>query len=647
MVELSDKLGMEVRDAITKYRQKNNIPEPEELKTVYNKNMVFLEEELSLVREITIDKKSVEYIDLFPNVTSLIIDGKNELEQEDIQKVVTAFPKLENLSIIGQDKLQYLDVSSLIKLRDLELISNRGLHKLAGVDKLNELSNFVFYDNQIYTAIPELCDSVIEMTKKDVQCDLDILYMPNMLQKKVPFDTSNIKWSEEISIGRYGNKLQYDTKELQEAVAKAKEIVSSHIKPTDTPIQKYAILYQWMCENIRYDYEALDNNYIHSSDGKEQGLVGGTNGTVNGLVYGHCVCEGYSKSMQMLLKMCDIPAFEIGCMTGEKHMDTPMFYINDKKIISIGNHSILKVNLDGKIYYSDVTWDANRFQNNREIKYFLLSNDDMQKDHKLLGEENVVSMFKSLSQEEQAELFDFAKNRVSAVKEEKKTQNNKPKENTEIIANVNKDLIAKRQSYNVVATQIEEIMIQNQKSPLPNYEQRLALLIQQKDNIFENITQLMSYQSTLQYHINYDKEKKLNALISQVERSLGINILATDCYTANLEKSDGVPQIILKNTTELIKEQGTIIQQLNDLWFDGELDLKKSKELKNAVREKYQQMISVAPKPPKNETTHTQSQEVQSMSNEELKRLNDLRQQLVDSKNIAKQDLENNHGMKM
>ncbi|UKI26448.1 MAG: hypothetical protein L6V91_06575 [Bacilli bacterium] len=56
-------------------------------------------------------------------------------------------------------------------------------------------------------------------------------------------------------------------------------------------------------KNVRYDHEALDNGHKHTEQGKKVGQLGGTNGTVNGLVYGSCVCEGYSKSMQMLLKI--------------------------------------------------------------------------------------------------------------------------------------------------------------------------------------------------------------------------------------------------------------------------------------------------------------------------------------------------------
>ncbi|UKI26447.1 MAG: hypothetical protein L6V91_06570 [Bacilli bacterium] len=48
----------------------------------------------------------------------------------------------------------------------------------------------------------------------------------------------------------------------------------------------------------------------------------------------------------------------------------PSWNIDGKKKMHEGDHSILKVNIDGQCYYSDVTWDANRFQHDRERQYF-------------------------------------------------------------------------------------------------------------------------------------------------------------------------------------------------------------------------------------------------------------------------------------
>ncbi|UKI26449.1 MAG: hypothetical protein L6V91_06580 [Bacilli bacterium] len=69
--------------------------------------ILFLEEEFELVREITIDKESIEYIDLFPNITSLTINGIAELDGAQFKHIIEKYPNLEKLIIKGQEQLQF------------------------------------------------------------------------------------------------------------------------------------------------------------------------------------------------------------------------------------------------------------------------------------------------------------------------------------------------------------------------------------------------------------------------------------------------------------------------------------------------------------------------------------------------------------
>ncbi len=319
MIELPFRLGGFVRDSIDEYRKKNNIPEPDEVKnlSVYRRRDTFLEEEFELVREISIDKESIQYIDFFPNITHLTIDGLLELDSYQVKNIIDRYPNLESIIIKGQEELTFLDVSKHKNLKHLELISNHRLHRVSGLDKINGLEQLVFYDNYTYLKEEELCETVSKLSQNGTHCNLDVLYMPTMNQIGIS-NPENFNWCESVGLGIYGDELKYETKELEEAVKKAQEIVSRYIKSTDTAIQKYAILYQWVCENIKYDDEALNNQYIHTDKGKNVGQLGGTNGTVNGLVYESCVCEGYSKSIQMLLKLCKIQSFDVGCIIEEK-----------------------------------------------------------------------------------------------------------------------------------------------------------------------------------------------------------------------------------------------------------------------------------------------------------------------------------------
>ena len=259
MVTLPFNLGGIIRDSIDSYRRQNNIPEPDEVKalSVHRRRDTFLEEEFELVREITIDKESIEYIDLFPNITSLTINGIAELDGSQFKHIIDKYPNLEKLIIKGQEQLQFLDVSKMKNLKHLELVSNRSLHRIVGLDKIDGLEQLTFYDNSTYLKEEELCEIVSKLSQSGTRCNLDVLYMPTMNQIGIS-NPQNFNWCESVGLGIHGDELKYETQELEQAVKKAQEIVSQYVKPTDTTKQKYAILYQWMCENVRYDHEALE-----------------------------------------------------------------------------------------------------------------------------------------------------------------------------------------------------------------------------------------------------------------------------------------------------------------------------------------------------------------------------------------------------
>ena len=70
---------------------------------------------------------------------------------------------------------------------------------------------------------------------------------------------------------------------------------------------KEILVEKYLAENIVYDYDARDReSRAHFENGKKQGLNNGTQSAYNGLMFGSCVCEGYTRSMQYLLKTLNI-----------------------------------------------------------------------------------------------------------------------------------------------------------------------------------------------------------------------------------------------------------------------------------------------------------------------------------------------------
>jgi transglutaminase/protease-like cytokinesis protein 3 len=187
-----------------------------------------------------------------------------------------------------------------------------------------------------------------------------------------------------------------------------------------------------MCENVKYDYDSLNSMHMSgdkfSLNGREMRIVSGvaadTNGTVTPFIKKACVCQEYTKAMQFLCKMVDIPVFDALCAINTPHEKTPHILFNEPDEIKASNedHSIQKVNLDGNIYYSDLTWDACYYQagltNN---KYFLLSHDDISKDHPFVNEKAPAIINKSASIDKRNELLSFARVRISSVNLEKES----------------------------------------------------------------------------------------------------------------------------------------------------------------------------------------------------------------------------------
>lgn len=157
-------------------------------------------------------------------------------------------------------------------------------------------------------------------------------------------------------------------------------------------------------------------------------------------------------------------------------------------------------------------------------------------------------------------------------------------------------------------------MKQNATTPIANYQQQLNALIQQRDTLSSKISEQMSTQKTYQTIVDYEKEEAHKATIWQVEQLLGIRITNTAGMEVDPNRFGGVPQAIAKDTNVLSQELGNINQQLETLYYDGQLDLKTYQTMKKAVRDEYNKFSKEAPKPVKKEETpqHQQTQSSQT-----------------------------------
>ena len=192
---------------------------------------------------------------------------------------------------------------------------------------------------------------------------------------------------------------------------KAKSVIDTYIKDTDTDIEKYAMVYTWVTNNIKYDHESIEDDshthHIFMPNGTriQTGPKLGTNTTYNGLINGECVCEGYSKVMKFLLNMCNIKSKEVHNVCDIKGKKEP--------------HSSLALDLGNGVFYSDSTWDSTL----HSYDYFYMTEDEFKKEHDI-----TIPVYKGekrsnpLSYESKIELAEFARNRLFIKSFENKTE---------------------------------------------------------------------------------------------------------------------------------------------------------------------------------------------------------------------------------
>lgn len=181
---------------------------------------------------------------------------------------------------------------------------------------------------------------------------------------------------------------------------------------------------------------------------------------------------------------------------------------------------------------------------------------------------------------------------------EEKSMNKGKKTASELLNEYNQQLAELQAKYGVVAKQMEDLMQQNALTPIPNYQDKLNVLIQQRDKISKEMEPVIHSQKTFQQAVDYEKEQEHKAVISQVERLLSTRIKATTDTGRFVQTDMGMfPQMDRKDSSMLSKEQGQVIQRLNDLYIEGELDLKSKQKMVMEVIKEYQKMIKSAPKP--------------------------------------------------
>lgn len=446
------------------------------IKDIMNADLAWVKN-IEFNRVEKMDNSSLYYIlSSIKNLKSISFSFCSSIDDNLVQLLLNLNSDLEDLSIVGQSNLVNLNLNNNTKLKNLELMNNDNLFKIYGLDKLNNIQLLTFIDNQSYEFVDDICTLAL----KSGGAEIDVLYFYKMkkmlgnqidLKNKIQFcETIHQTYEDELKSTVDDKYLKYSFAVTHDFYNRAKKIIDTYISDDDTVEEKHAIIHQWLCENITYDFERLRNPDMAT------GMKNGTNGIINAFLHKQVICEGFAKLEQLLLQMCGIKSSVVTCKCQSEGKLEP--------------HGILFISFpNGKYGYNDITFDASSYQRGEEMEYLLLSKDEISKDHFLIGQDDRTSYGSGYIKEQANKLIKFAQDRIKAVNKKGFKLNNVNNIINEIQAlyNVNLDSMDSFDLEELLRrirrqTNMHEIDYKTGRSMMDFLESRIAQLTQEEQD---------------------------------------------------------------------------------------------------------------------------------------------------------------------
>ena len=381
----------------------------------------FTREELELIEKLKFEnpvRGDIEGIELLPNLRSLIIKSYGNTTYRQDKNIASIEDKdssclykcknLENLTIENQAKLSFIDVSQMKNLHFFSAKRNSRLEEISGLEQITELWQLDCYGNESMMQMGDL-NSIIMQNEELTDLNLDVLLFPDAIEFDIrsgeingntlkKFEDMNVSWQEIFSSGKSIKINNYQMMQMHQKACKALEdYVPKHCENRTAVIG----IEQYLAENVKYDYESLTHGHSHTYDSKADDLpaivsgpIVGANGAYNAFIYGTCVCEGYTRAMQYLLRLKGIKSHNVHCISGEDKLHMSTDKQDDKyKIYDLpedGYHSIISID-DVDCLYDDPCWNAGRYQRgDKSMPWTLLTKEEISRDHTLsFNERNI------------------------------------------------------------------------------------------------------------------------------------------------------------------------------------------------------------------------------------------------------------------
>jgi len=198
---------------------------------------------------------------------------------------------------------------------------------LIGVSQLKNLEQVVICGNDI-----SKIDNPKDYIDNTGNCKLNILDI-NMffktfykepeifkyLEEKINMISTNIKFGEMLKFDNECYVLEFS--EFLKMFYITHQMVSAFILDSHTDFEKALMIYKYIVNNVKYDYEGLnyrdklyhENNEIFKQNTYLKQRILLINSSYSAIINGKAVCDGYMNAMRFAFSMCDIKSKKILC----------------------------------------------------------------------------------------------------------------------------------------------------------------------------------------------------------------------------------------------------------------------------------------------------------------------------------------------
>ena len=180
-------------------------------------------------------------------------------------------------------------------------------------------------------------------------------------------DTSGWVYDHDLILLAWWSEGGAVLKEQDRAIIDACKKVFEECKKEGQTVPQFELaVHDWLIDHMEYDPGELDEYDDIEPDPYHDSPYGA-------LIRGKGICEGYTKTFQLLMDMAGIECISI--------------YGNSDNGVELGEHAWNQVKLDGEWYVVDVTWDDPVYSGTGSLpqsihhKYFNVTWDDIKRNH--------------------------------------------------------------------------------------------------------------------------------------------------------------------------------------------------------------------------------------------------------------------------